>query len=223
MRVAELWRYPVKSMAGERLATAAVGEDGIAGDRALWVVDPTGAVLTARTRPRLLGHRAALGPEGDVLVDGRPWRSEEVARDVVTAAGEGARLARSEGLDRYDVLPLLVATDGAIASLGVDGRRFRPNLVVGGVEGFAERSWPGKFLRIGRCVVAVARLRPRCVMTTYDPDTLAQDVGVLRRIARELDGSFPLDCSVARPGTIRVGDEVELVDLPLTPAAGSAR
>jgi uncharacterized protein len=214
MRVAELWRYPVKSMAGERLAAADVGEDGIAGDRTLWVVDPTGAVLTARTRPRLLGHRAALGPEGDVLVDARPWRSDEVARDVAAAAGEGARLARSEALDRYDVLPLLVATDGAIAALGVDGRRFRPNLVVGGVTGFAERSWPGKLLRIGRCVIAVARLRPRCVMTTYDPDTLAQDVSVLRRIARELDGSFALDCSVARPGEIRVGDAVELVDAP---------
>jgi uncharacterized protein YcbX len=130
---------------------------------------------------------------------------------VRSAAGPGARLVRWEGPERFDVLPLLVATDGAIAALAVDGRRLRPNVVVGGVPGLAEREWPGRRLRIGETLVAVAELRDRCVVTTYDPDTLVQDPGVLRRIVREFGGSMALDCRVVTGGPVRVGDPVELL------------
>src|SRR6185369_288802 len=123
MRVAELWRYPVKSMAGERLEAAALTGDGLDGDRVAWVEDPRGGLVTARTRPRLLGHHATLGPDGGVLVDGRPWDDAAVARDVALAADDGARLVTRGGERRFDVLPLLVATDGAIAAMGLDLRR----------------------------------------------------------------------------------------------------
>ena len=49
MHVAELWRYPVKSMAGERMAETEVRIDGIPGDRALYVVDARGEIVSART------------------------------------------------------------------------------------------------------------------------------------------------------------------------------
>lgn len=210
MRIAELWRFPVKSMAGEPLGEARLGDGGIAGDRTLAVFDASGRILTARTHPRLLAHRAAIGPDGEPLVDGRPWADPAVARDVEAAAGPGARLGRAELPDRFDILPLLVATDGAIASLGYDRRRFRPNLLVGGVPGLAERAWEGRLLRAGECLIAARDLRGRCVMTTFDPDTLSQDVNVLRRIVREMGGTLALNCSVARGGTVRVGDPVEL-------------
>jgi len=77
-------------------------------------------------------------------VDGRSWYSPEVAADVALIAGEGSRLVRYEGAERFDVLPLLVATDGAIAAFGYDSRRLRPNIVIGGVEGLSERDWPGR-------------------------------------------------------------------------------
>ncbi len=112
-------------------------------------------------------------------------------------------------------LPLLVATDGAIDTLGYDRRRFRPNLLLGGVEGYAERAWEGRALRIGEAVIRMVQLRQRCIMTTFDPDTGAQDVDVLLRIHRELGGSLALDSEVLRPGRIAVGDTVEL--LPLEP------
>jgi uncharacterized protein YcbX len=210
VRIAELWRYPVKSMGGERLDEARLGEDGIAGDRLVAAFDASGRILTARTRPRLLGHRATIGPDGEPLVDGRPWTDPEVARDVEAAAGAGARLRRVEAPDRFDILPLLVATDGAIASLGYDRRRFRPNLLIGEVPGLAERTWEGRLLNAGECLIAVRDLRGRCVMTTFDPDTLSQDVNVLRRIVREMGGTLALNCSVARGGTLRVGDPVAL-------------
>ena len=211
MWIAELWRYPVKSMAGERLERAELSEDGIVGDRVVQVRDPRGRVLTARRKPQLLGHRAVLGKDGEPLVDGRPWDSPGVAADVERAAGPGAHLARSEGPERFDVLPLLVATDGAIAAFGHDGRRLRPNIVIAGVDGLAERQWEGRRLRAGPVVIGLQDLRGRCVMTTFDPDTLEQDVEVLQKIRREFGGTLALNSWVVTPGELAVGDTVELV------------
>lgn len=212
MHLAELWRYPVKSLAGERLDTVQVRSDGLAGDRLVQVNDQgTGRVITARTRPGLLRLHGALGTGGTPLVDGLPWHGREAAAAVRAAAGPRARLARFDGPERFDVLPLLVATDGAIAAFGEDRRRLRPNLVIAGVEGLAERDWPGRRLRIGRVVIGVDSLRQRCIVTTFDPDTLEQDVDVLRRIRREFGGELALNCWVIEPGTISVGDRVELL------------
>ena len=131
--------------------------------------------------------------------------------------GAGARLVRNEHEARFDILPLLVATDGAIAAFGRDARRLRPNLIVGGVDGLDERSWEGRVLRIGSVLVALADLRGRCVMTTVDPDTLAQDPRVLKDIVRRFDGRLALNADVIQGGRLRVGTPVELV------AEGAAR
>jgi uncharacterized protein YcbX len=210
MVVGEIWRYPVKSMGGEQLEVTMLTPDGVPGDRVVHARDDR-QVLTARSHPALLGFRASLGPDGEPLVDGDPWTSEMIAARVRQAVGEKARLARFEGPERFDVLPLLVATDGAIAALGMDRRRFRPNILVSGATADAEQSWPGKRLRIGKAIIAVASLRQRCVMTTYDPDTQVQDVSVLRRIVRERGGRLALDCSVIEPGRVALGDPVEVL------------
>jgi uncharacterized protein YcbX len=212
VHVAELWRYPVKSMGGEPLQRAAVGPLGIEGDRLVQVFRPDGRVATARTFPGLLGHKGTLGPDGEPLVDGRPWRSPSVAADAAQIVGDGARLAFDDGPDRFDILPLLVATDGAIAAFGFDGRRLRPNIVVGGVPGLAERDWEGRFLRIGQVLIAIQDLRGRCVMTTYDPDTLEQNRDVLAGIISRFDGRLALNACVISGGELAVGDPVELLD-----------
>ena|SRR5712691_2147759 len=211
MYVAELWRYPVKSMAGEKLEEADITAVGIAGDRGLLVLRGD-RVITARSHPRLLRHRATIGSDGEPLVDGLPWDSPDVRGWIASDAGAEARLIRYDGAERFDVLPLLVATDGAIAALGEDGRRLRPNIVIGGAPGLIEREWEGKRLRIGSAIIQVHDLRQRCVMTTYHPDTLEQDVGVLRKIVRELDGSMALNCSVVTPAIVRVGEPVTIFD-----------
>jgi uncharacterized protein YcbX len=211
MWLAEIWRYPIKSMGGERLSGAALTAEGIPGDRIVQVRDDRGHVVTSRSRPGLLLHRGTLGADGQPLVDGRPWYDPAVARAVVAAAGEGASLVPDEDLDRFDILPLLVATDGAIAAFGHDHRRLRPNLVIAGVQGLAERDWEGRRLRVGAALVQAVSLRRRCIMTTFDPDTGAQDVEVLKKIHRELDGRLALDCQVVEPGLVTEGDPVALV------------
>ena len=211
MKVAEIWRYPVKTMAGEKLQRVRIGPLGIEGDRVVHVEDAHERVITSRTHPRFLGHKGTLGLDGEPLVDGRPWNSPEVAAEVVDIVGPGAKLVRYDGVERFDMLPLLVATDGAIAAFGHDLRRLRPNIVIGGVKGLTEREWPGGCLRIGKVLIGVRDLRLRCIMTAYDPDTLVKDEEVTRSIFRRFDGKLALNCSVIEGGEIAVGDEVQLL------------
>ena len=217
MRVAELWRYPVKSLRGERLAVADIAEDGIAGDRLAHVRQQSGRGVTSRFRPGLLGLQASLGDDGEPLIDGLPWASATARERVRAVAGPGAELVRFAGNDhgqRFDILPLTVLTTAIAHAVGVDRRRFRPNLVIEGAEGLEEVEWPGLGLRAGEVVIGVRNRRTRCVMTTFDPDTLEQDPQVLRRIVHSFGGQVALDCWVVEPGRIAEGEAIELVELP---------
>ena len=212
MQIAEIWRYPVKSMAGERLQAATLTPLGIEGDRVVHVEDARGRFITSRTHPRLLGHHATLDPLGQPLVDGQLWNGPAAAAKVVDIVGKGARLVHDASGRGFDILPLLVATDGSIKEFGHDHRRLRPNLVISGVEGLAERTWEGKRLHIGDVIIGIEDLRGRCVMTTYDPDTLKQNQAVLREIVRKFAGKLALNCYVIQGGKISVGDTVELAE-----------
>jgi uncharacterized protein YcbX len=211
VKIKELWRYPVKTMAGEKLGRVVVGPLGFEGDRVLHVEDQDGHTITSRSHPRFLGHQGTLGADGQVLVDGRPWARAEVAAEVAEIVGPGAKLVRFEGAERFDVLPLLVATDGAIAAFGHDGRRLRPNIVVSGVAGLSERGWPGACLRIGDVLIGVQDLRLRCIMTSFHPDTQVQDRDITRSIYRRFEGKLALNCFVIEGGELSVGDEVQVV------------
>ena len=210
MTVASLWRYPVKSLAGEAITEAQLTGLGIPGDRIVRVRGPEG-VRTSRRQYRLLGLHGTLGVDGTPRIDGLPWNHPDALARVRAAAGEDAWLERHEGPDRFDVLPLLVATDGTVGVFGRDVRRLRPNIVIGEVEGLAEFGWAGAELHIGDVVIGIDSRRGRCPMTTVDPDTLARDPEVLRDIGRRFGGRLALNAEVMVPGRIRVGDQVRLV------------
>jgi uncharacterized protein YcbX len=198
-------------MAGEQLQTARLTEAGIDGDRVIQVRNAHGRTITSRTHPGLLGHRGTLDERGNPLIDGQIWTEPKVLAAVQQIAGPGAQLVRDDSLDRFDILPLLVATDGAVSAFGRDRRRLRPNIVVGGVNGLEEREWQGGELLIGDVVIGIQDLRARCIMTTYDPDTLAHDPSVLRDIVKRFGGKLALNCSVVRGGVIEVDQEVRFL------------
>jgi MOSC domain-containing protein len=219
--VAGLWRYPVKSLSGERVSTAVLAAGGIPGDRMVRVRGPEG-VRTSRRHYRLIGLHGTLDRDGRARINGYAWDSAEALALVRAAAGADAWLEEWKGLERFDILPLLVATDGAIAAFGRDVRRLRPNVVIGGVEGLAERDWPGSQLCIGDAVIQLDSLRSRCHMTTIDPDTLQVNPDVLRDIVRRFGNKLALNADVARAGLIRVGDAVSLVSTATYPRPSSA-
>jgi uncharacterized protein YcbX len=210
MQLAGIWRYPVKSMRGEPLEAAQLSVDGVFGDRIVQVFDARGRLITARTHPALLAHQGTLGADGEPMIDRCHWRTPEARALAEAAAGDGAEL---RGVDsrRFDILPLLIATDGMLEAFGRDPRRLRPNLIISGVDGLREREWQGRRLQIGDAVIALEDLRSRCVMTTFDPDSQVQDPEVLRDIVRRFEGRLCLNASVATPARVAVGDPVALL------------
>jgi uncharacterized protein YcbX len=195
-------------MAGELMTSALLTEDGIQGDRVVQVRDASGRTVTARTHPALLALHATVDETGAPLVEGRPWTDPAVLEAVQKIVGRGTSLVREESGDRFDVLPLLVATDGAVAAFGRDRRRLRPNILIGGVKEREERGWPGHYLVAGGVVIGIHDLRGRCVMTTFDPDTLEHDPGVLRDIRARFGGKLALNCNVVRGGRLEIGETV---------------
>lgn len=223
LRIAGLWRYPVKTLAGEPMLTAVLQAEGIVGDRVVRVRGPEG-VRTARRHHRLLGLRGGVAFDGTPLVDGYPWDSPCALERVRQAAGADAWLEPVDQGEGFDVLPLLVATDGAVAAFGRDVRRLRPNILIGGVEGMQEALWPDAELHIGDVIVRIDSRRTRCPMTTVDPDTLERDPEVLRDIGCRFRGRLALNAEVLRGGSIALGDEVRLVAADaVSQASGAAR
>ena len=210
MRVAELWRYPVKGLRGESLDRVEVAAEGIPGDRCLRVTDERG-IVTGRRKQRMIGLPATLNGDAEPLVDGHPWRSAEAAAAIRDVAGTAARLSRPFGGHEHDAAHILLLSDGSVGQLGYDRRRFRPNIYLEGADGATELDWIGRRVRIGELVLAVDEPCVRCVITTIDPDTIDVNLDVLKRTNAELDGNMGAYCSVVEPATIAVGDPVELV------------
>lgn len=211
MHVAELWRYPIKSLKGERIRHTQITPNGIPGDREIVVLNAGGRIVTSRSRPKLLALKGKLGADGVPTINGFKWDSEKAGELVNAAVGESTQLVCVPQPQGFDVLPLLIATDGAARYLQIDHRRLRPNILLADVPGLEERDWPGRVIRVGDVRIKAVKRRARCVMTTFDPDTQQQDKSVLIKILRELDGTAALDCSVIEPGMVRVGDEVEVL------------
>lgn len=210
LTIAGLWRYPVKSLAGEAIESAELTTSGIPGDRIVYVRGPEG-LRTSRRQYRLLGLAGTLDATGEALINGAHWTSAEALRLVRDAAGDDAELATLGGEGVFDILPLLVATDGAVKEFGRDVRRLRPNILIGGVDGMAERDWEGMHLHVGSAIIELDSLRGRCPMTTVDPDLITRDPEVLRDIGRRFGGKLALNASVLSAGVVSVGDTVRLV------------
>jgi uncharacterized protein YcbX len=225
-RVAGLWRYPVKSMAGEALDAIDVSWDGLAGDRR-WGFVREGRErdgfpwLTIRERPDMGSYRPRY------LEPHQPERSPTIVRtpsgadvDVADPAlarelGHGARVMKQDhGI--FDTMPLSLITTRTVARIGsivgatLDVLRFRPNLLIEpeGEGEFPEDGWLGTVLGVGALRMRVDRRDRRCVMVNVDPTTSARDPAVLRAIAATRQACLGVYGSTVEPGRVAVGDAV---------------
>jgi uncharacterized protein YcbX len=237
MRVAELWRYPVKSLQGERLESARIGAGGIEGDRRFAIHDvETGFGLTARREPELLFASARLVdggeveivlPEGSVARDdaaltawlGRPVRLERAGGgdadlrfenpvDFEDESGPWRRFGGGDG-PFHDNSAVRVSLVSTTTIGGWDRRRFRSNVLL---DGGGEDELAGCSVTLGEVGLEVGPQIKRCVMTTRaQPNGIERDLDVLRTIAHERDARLAVGALVRRPGVVRVGDELTML------------
>jgi uncharacterized protein YcbX len=220
MHVAGLWRYPVKSLLGERLERLEVDDRGAVGDRWYAVTDANGKFGSGKTTRRFRLLRGLFDYEartdGDrVLVrlpDGRELAVGDPELDAAFSEryGEPLRVLPEDGVSHFDAGPLHLLTTASLRWLGkhlggdaTDPRRFRPNVLID-VEGdgLVEDAWLGETIALGDAVVRVVSCAPRCVMPTFRQSELGRRPDVLRRIVEGNAQDFGVYAEVVRPGTI---------------------
>lgn len=123
---------------------------------------------------------------------------------------------RGTYFDAYPIHLLTTSWLTALTELNSGSRfepaRFRPNFVIEDAEqGLAELNWCGKRLQIGSAEFDCDVATMRCGMTTHATGGLPRDTKVLRTIVRETGQNVGAYATVSQPGSIKVGDAVELM------------
>ncbi len=222
-RVEALFRYPVKSMAGEALASADIGWHGVDGDRRIAVrrVDERGGMpwLTASRLPALLTYKPALPdvrtPDGASL----PVDSDALADDIARRWGKPVHIMRlANGIPDDGAVSVIsaatIAGIGAACGMALEARRFRPNVLVStdAPRIFEEDAWVGGALAFGDDgpVLHVQLRDERCAMLNLDPDTAESAPQIMKTVVRLNDNFAGVYATVIRRGTIAVGQRVRL-------------
>jgi uncharacterized protein YcbX len=238
-RISAIFRYPVKSMAGELLDVARLSWHGIEGDRRFAfrrLADKSGFPwLTASKLPQLLLYKPvrldsnANNKNGELLPThvrtpaGKEYelRSDELREEVSSRFGSDVELMNlKHGI--FDEACISVISLGTVRGIEresgreVDLRRFRPNVVIetDSAEPFAEDKWVGRTLMFGegnsRATLGVTMRDERCVMVNLDPDTAARDSEVMKTVVRMNDNYAGVYGTVVRAGELHVGQVVTL-------------
>jgi len=228
-----LFRYPVKSMAGERLEAATLGWHGLDGDRRLAfrrLDDRSGFPwLFAGKLPDLLlfapRHRED-GAQGELPTHVRapggedmPVFGEDLAAEIARRHGSPVQMMQlKHGI--FDEASLsVIATDtvneiARLAGRDPDARRFRPNVLVRLLRpaAFQEDDWVGGVLSFGEGhdapAIAVTMRDVRCSMVNLDPDSASPAPEVLKAVVRANENNAGVYGAVTRIGRLEVGQVI---------------
>ncbi len=233
--VEAIFRYPVKSMGGERLDVARLGWHGLDGDRRLAFrrIDDRSVFpwLTASKLPDLLlfaPRRSEDGAQGDLPTHVRtpdgaemPVFGEDLAAQVGRRHGAQVQMMqlRHGIFDEASVSVITLDTVGEIGRLAgrsSDVRRFRPNIVVRSLRSvpFQEDEWVGGVLSFGEGdegpAIAVTMRDVRCSIVNLDPDSATPAPEVLKAIVRANQNNAGVYGTVSRTGGLAVGQSILL-------------
>jgi uncharacterized protein YcbX len=234
-QVEAIFRYPVKSMGGERLDVAEVGWHGLEGDRRLAfrrIDDRSGFPwLTAGRLPELLlfapqRREDGAGAQGDLPTHVRtpdgaalPVFGEDLATEVGRRHGAPVQMMQlKHGIfDEASISVIAVETVreiGRLAGRNPDVRRFRPNVVVRlrRPVPFQEDEWVGGVLVFGEGedapAVSVTMRDVRCSMVNLDPDSARPAPEVLKAVVRAHQNTAGIYGAVTRIGRLAVGQTI---------------
>jgi uncharacterized protein YcbX len=236
--VKQIWRYAVKSMAGEQLTSCTVGTLGIPADRG-WVVrdQATDQIITGSRLPMLMQCEARYSespsngsiphvlmrfPNGVELAsdtEGVNTRlSELFERGVSLTSLTSVAGANDPQATHFDAFPIHVLTTSSLETMRRlnpeamwDVRRFRPNFLIetdAGVEGLVEFDWTS--VRLGSVELKCEVPTERCAMATNAQREIPKDPSILRSLVENADQNLGVYASVLKTGAVRVGDVVEV-------------
>ena len=233
--VEAIFRYPVKSMGGERLEVANLGWYGLDGDRRLAfrrMDDRSGMPwLTASKLPDLLRfapQRRENGAQGDLPThiltpDGEemPAFGEDLAEEVGRRHGAPVQMMQLRHGIFDEASISVIASDtvreiGRLAGRSLDVRRFRPNVVVRSLRAvpFQEDEWLGGVLSFGEGddapAIAVTLRDERCSMVNIDPDSASSAPEVLKAVVRRNQNHAGIYGAVIRIGRLAIGQTIFL-------------
>ncbi|GAB2959552.1 MOSC domain-containing protein [Hymenobacter coalescens] len=153
------------------------------------------------------------------------WLSEALNQPVRLVHMPEAALREADGgeapglVSFADAFPFLLIGQASLDDLNrrlpapVPMNRFRPNLVVGGAEAYAEDRWHE--FRLGELTFRGIRPCARCVLTTTDQQTAQRGPEPLRTLAsyRTVGHKVMFGMNVVGPeqGWLRVGDAAEVL------------
>jgi uncharacterized protein YcbX len=235
--VKQIWRFAVKSMAGEQLSSCTVGERGIPGDRGWAIRDEAAGKLATGSRHPLLMQCAARYREqptnGSIhhvdmrFPDGRSVGSDTSdvnaqLTELLEKPVSLSSLQQDTGAEHYfDVAPIHVLTSASLAEMSQvyppglwDVRRFRPNFFVESEPSFTgliEFEWVGKTLRLGEVELQCDIPTERCAMAMNAQAEFPKDEGILRSIRDVANLNLGIYARVIRPGAVHAGDVVEVI------------
>ncbi len=235
--VKNIFRYPVKSMAGESLESCTLGWHGFEGDRrfAFRRMEDSGGFpwLTAGRLPSLVRYQPFWAFQAGESADQKPFlqvrtpegrefeaSSEELRAEIARLYGKDVQLMEfKHGI--FDEAAVSLISLGTIHGLEIecgkslDVRRFRPNLLIEtfSAEPFAEDDWVGRTIQFGSDggpEISITLKDLRCAMVNIDPDTAESDPIVLKTTARMNDVCSGVYATVTKTGVVAVGQKLFL-------------
>ena len=231
--VEAIFRYPVKSMGGERLEVAELGWHGLEGDRRLAfrrMDDRSGFPwLSASQLPDLLLFapcRRENDAQSELPTHVRTPDGEEMSvfgEDLATEVGRRYGASVQMMQMRYGIFDeasiSVIASDtvreiGRLAGRSLDLRRFRPNVVVRLLRSgaFHEDEWLGGVLAFGEGedapAITVTTRDLRCSMVNLDPDSARPAAEVMKAVVRANENNAGIYCAVTRIGRLAVGQTI---------------
>jgi len=226
VEVVSLRRFPVKSMGGEALTTVRLDPRGLVGDRWFAVEDDEGRFASGkntrrfRRRDGVFGYRAATR-DGQVTVTSGSgsWTVGDRALDseLSTALASPVRVRPEAQIPHQDAGAVSLVGAATLRwcaqrwGIDADARRLRPNIVFDGGEPFVEESWVGRRVRIGSAVLTVVARVERCRMIDIVQDGVRPGDRWLTLLAAERQLRLAVYADVALPGTVGVGDELQVL------------
>lgn len=225
-KVDSLWRYPVKSLIGEKLDSLSIDARGVSGDREYAVSNIDGKFGSGKDTRRFRridglfsmsvktsGNGVLIKfPDGVVLSD----KDSSINDKLSQTLGQSVTLTKEGEISHFDDGAIHILTTSSLSLLykllpesGIDSRRFRPNIIIDSQH--HDQELLGKTIKIGKAILKITHKTERCRMIAMGQPGLDNRPEILKLISKQFSLDFGVYAAVVSTGTLSAGERVEIV------------